>query len=185
MLLLPAAALGVVIDTNLLAALFGGLSVFLVWELLGRLGVERRARVALTVGWGLGSQVLWVAAEGGQHLAPQMAAAALLLASLVLGIERRAPVLAGLLLAGAVAARLPVGLALPVFIYMYRPQVPGATEGRSDAGGRTPGSGHGCRSSLAFAVPLGLMALYNLDRFGSPFEFGYGLIRDVAGRERS
>lgn len=40
-LLLPAVALGVLIDTNLLAALFGGLSVFLVWDLLGRLSVER------------------------------------------------------------------------------------------------------------------------------------------------
>jgi hypothetical protein len=180
-LLLPAVALGVVIDTNLLAALFGGLSVFLAWELLGRLGVERRARTALTVGWALGSQVLWVAAEGGQHLAPQMAAAALLLASLVLGIERRAPVLAGLLLAGAVAARLPVGLALPLFVYMYRPQAPAATAGRLDRGGR---AWHGpwLQFVSAFAVPLGLMALYNLDRFGSPFEFGYGLIRDVAGR---
>ena len=28
---------------------------------------------------------------------------------------------------------------------------------------------------------MGLMALYNLDRFGSPTEFGYGRIRKVAG----
>jgi hypothetical protein len=179
-LLVPAAALGIVIDTNHLAALFGGAAVFLVWELLGGLGVERRARAGLTMAWGLGSQAFWVAAEGGQHLAPQMAAAALLLASLVLGIERRRPVLAGLLLAGAVAMRLPVGLALPLFVYLYRPHARAAD-----------GGGPGTRSALpgpwlpfviALAVPLGLMALYNLERFGSPVEFGYGLIRDVAGR---
>jgi hypothetical protein len=179
--LLPVAALGILVDSNLLAALFGGLSVFLVWELLGRLDVERRARVGLTVGWALGSQVLWVAAEGGQHLAPQMAAAALLLASLVLGIERRAPVIAGLLLAAAAAARLPVGLALPLFVFLYRPQTLTATGGTPD--GR--GSGwHGpwLPFVVAFSVPLGLMALYNLARFGSPVEFGYGLIRNVAGQ---
>jgi hypothetical protein len=173
--------LGVVIDTNLLAALFGGLSVFLVWELLGRLGVERRARVGLTVGWGFGSQVLWIAAEGGQHQAPQIAAAALLLASLVLGVERRAPMLAGLLLAGAAAARLPVGLALPVFIYMYRPRVSVATEGRP-AGRAHAWLGPWLPFVVAMCIPLGLMALYNLARFGSPVEFGYGLIRDVQGR---
>ena len=115
--------------------------------------------------------MLWVAAEGGQHLAPQIAAAALLLASLVLGIERRAPLLSGLVLAGAAAARLPVGLALPLFIYLYRLKAPGASGGRSDAGGGTS-LAPWLLFVLAFAVPMGLMALYNLDRFGSPTEFG-------------
>ena len=144
-LLLPAVALGVLIDTNLLAALFGGTLG------LPRLGVARpaqrraRARAGLTVGWALG--LSGALGRGGGWPAPGAAdaAAALLLASLVLGIERRAPVLAGLLLAGAVAARLPVGLALPLFIYMYRPKAPGASGGRSDAGGAR-GLGHGCRS---------------------------------------
>jgi hypothetical protein len=175
-LLLPFVALGLVVDTNLLAAIFGGLSVFLVWELLGRLAADRRVRVGLTVGWALGSQVLWVASEGGQHLAPQMAAAALLLGSLVLGLERREPLLAGLLFAGAVAARLPVGLALPLFLYLYRP-----------AEGDGPLQPLRRRAPwltflAAAALPFALMAAYNLARFGSPLEFGYGLIRDVEGR---
>ena len=188
-LLVPAVAFGVVIDTNLLAALFGGLSVFLVWELLGRLGSERRARVGLTVGWALGSQVFWVAAEGGQHLAPQMAAAALLLASLVLGLERRAPLLAGLLFAAAVAARLPVGLALPVLLYLYRPLSPGPAVRAELVGTGPPAAGQRTRiwwgpwlSFIAAAsIPLALLALYNVARFASPLEFGYGLIRDVNG----
>jgi hypothetical protein len=176
-LLLPAAALGLVMDTNLLAAIFGGLSVFLVWELLGRLAVDRRARVGLTVGWALGSQVLWVASEGGQHLAPQMAAAALLLGSLVLGLQRRAPLLAGLLFASAAAARLPVGLALPLLLYLYR-----SPEAGPDLPRRSTRQAPWITVLVAAAVPLALMALYNMARFGSPLEFGYGLIRDVEGR---
>lgn len=177
LLLLPAAALGLVIDTNGLSALFGGLSVFLAWELLGHLAVERRARVGLTVAWALGSQVLWVASEGGQHLAPQMAAAALLLGSLVLAVQRRAAWLAGLLFAGAAAARLPVGLALPLLLYLYRPLEPGLGLPRPPVR-----MAPWLTFLVAAALPLALVALYNLARFGSPLEFGYGLIRDVEGR---
>jgi hypothetical protein len=181
-LLLPAAALGVAVDSNLLAALFGGISVFLVWELLGQLAVARGARVGLTVGWALGSEVLWVASEGGQHLSLQMAAAALLLASLVLAVQRRAPLLAGILFACAVASRLPVGLAAPVLLYLYRPAAGPADVTRAVQ----PSPVRRDRPWLAFlvaaAVPLVLVGLYNLARFGSPVEFGYGLIRDVEGR---
>ncbi len=180
-LLVPAAALGLVVDTNVLAAVFGGLSVFLAWELLGHLAVARGARVGLTVGWALGSQVLWVASEGGQHLALQMAAAALLLASLVLAVQRRWPVLAGILFACAVAARLPVGLAFPVLLYLYRPGAdPGGRAGDSRVSSQRYGPWLGFL--VAAAIPLILVGLYNLARFGSPLEFGYGLIRDVEGR---
>jgi hypothetical protein len=106
-----------------------------------------------------------------------MAAAALLLGSLVLGLQRRAPLLAGLLFAGAVAARLPVGLALPLLLYLYRPVAHvGVTS--APIGRQAPWLAF----AAAAAVPLVLVALYNVARFGSPLEFGYGLIRDVEGR---
>ena len=124
-LLVPFAAAGVPLDTGLLSAVFGGLSVALMWSLLGRLIEDGRTRLALTFAWAVGSEVLWVAGMGGQHLAPQMASAALLIAVLILGLDRRWPLLAGLLLGGAVAARLPVGLALPLVLWMYRPDATG------------------------------------------------------------
>jgi hypothetical protein len=179
--LLPAAAIGVGLDSNVLAAVFGGLSVFLTWELLGRLSVARGARIGLTVGWALGSQVLWVASEGGQHLALQMTAAALLLASLVLAVQRRAPVLAGILLACAAASRLPVALAFPVLLYLYRPVADPGGRAAHD-GGSAGRYGPWLGFLAAAAIPLLLVGLYNLARFGSPLEFGYGLIRDVEGR---
>ena len=119
-LLVPFAILGVPVWTDMSAAIAGGASVALMWVLLGRLDVAQVPRVVLTLAWAFGSEVLWVAGTGGQHLAPQILAAALLLGALILGFDRRWPLLAGLLLGAAAAARLPVGLALPLLLYLYR-----------------------------------------------------------------
>ena len=80
----------------------------------------------------------------------------------LLGFDRRWPLLAGLLLGAAAAARLPVGLALPLLLYLYR---------RGGwawvlRGHRHPGRHRG------WLQPGPLR---------DPFEFGYGLIRDVDG----
>jgi hypothetical protein len=161
-LLVPFAVIGVPVWTDLSAAVFGGVTVALMWALLGRLDVAQVPRLVLTVAWAFGSEVLWVAGTGGQHLAPQMLAAALLLGALVLAFDRRWPLLAGLLLGAAAAARLPVGLALPLLLYLY-------------------GRDGWWRVLVGVAIPAALVAGYNLARFGDPLEFGYGLIRDVDG----
>ena len=165
-LLLPFAVAGVVVDSNVTGAVSGGVSVALVWLVLLRLGVAEMPRLALTVSWAFGSQVLWMATTGGQHLAPQLLAASLLLASIALALDRRWPILAGLLLGAGAASRLPVGLALPLLVYLYR------GEGQRGAW---------IRLLAGLAVPALLVAAYNLARFGDPFEFGYGLIRNVDG----
>jgi hypothetical protein len=170
--LVPFAAAGVDVDTNLIAAVMGGLSVVFIWALLGRLEVDRRSRYALVIGWAFGSQLLWVAGEGGQHLAPQVTAAALLAASLALGVRRQWPWVAGLLLGLAAASRLPVGLALPLLLWLYRPVDP-------DARGLDR---HPWALTLAgVAIPAIVVAFYNTARFGSATEFGYGLIENVDG----
>lgn len=165
-LLTPFAALGIVVDSNVTGAVFGGLSVALVWAMLLRLDVAYGPRLALTVSWAFGSQILWMGTTGGQHLAPQLLAASLLLASIVLALDRRLPLLAGLLLGAGAASRLPVGLALPLLMYLYR----GADQ-------RTAW----VRLLIGLAIPAALVAGYNLARFGDPLEFGYGLIRNVDG----
>jgi hypothetical protein len=172
LMLLPFAAFGIVIDTNHISALMGGTSVALLWAMLGRLRVVPPVRLALTIGWAVGSELLWVAGEGGQHLAPQVTAVALLLGALTLGLARQHPWLAGLLLGAAAAARLPVGLALPLILWLYRP----VRLTRSSPGG------HPWSLVLAgIAIPALLVAAYNAARFSSPLEFGYGLIRNAAG----
>ena len=118
LVMLPFAALGIRIDTDPVSAAFGALSVTLIWVLLGRWQVAIRAKLGLTVAWAVGSELFWVAGTGGQHLAPQAAAACLLVAALILGSDRRLPWLAGLLVGLAVLARVPVGLALPAILWL-------------------------------------------------------------------
>jgi hypothetical protein len=165
-LLTPFAFAGIVVDSNVTGAVFGGLSVALVWAMLLRLDVAPLPRLALTISWAFGSEILWMGTTGGQHLAPQLLAASLLLAALTLGLGRQLPLVAGLLLGAGAASRLPVGLALPLLLYLYRGQ-----------GQR----GAWVRVLLGLAVPAALVAAYNLARFGDPLEFGYGLIRNVDG----
>lgn len=165
-LLTPFALVGVVVDSNVTGAVFGGLGVALVWAMLLRLDVAQGPRLALTVSWAFGSEILWMGTTGGQHLAPQLAAAALLLASLVLALDRRWSFLAGLLLGAGAASRLPVGLALPLLLFLYR----GPGQG-----------GHWARLLGGLAIPALLVGAYDLARFGNPLELGYGLIRNVDG----
>ena len=171
-LLVPIRAFGLEVDTNHIAAFMGGLSVALMWTMLGRLGVVPRIALVLTVAWAVGSELLWVAGEGGQHLAPQVTAAALLLGALTLGLGRQFPWLAGLLLGAAAAARLPVGLALPLILWLYRPR---------QIARSSPGGHPWLLVLAAVAIPTILVASYNVARFGSSIEFGYGLIRNIAG----
>lgn len=166
LLLTPFAALGIPIWTDVSSAVFGGVSVALLWALLLRLDVADVPRIALTLVWAFGSQFLWVAGTGGQHHAPQVLATMLLLATLILAFDRRWPFAVGLLLGAAAAARLPVGLTLPLLLYLFR--------GRGQWGSWA--------AILAgVAIPAVLVGLYDLARFGDPFEVGYGLIVDVDG----
>ena len=158
LVLLPFVATGLrAIDTNLLAAAAGAVAVGLMWSCLGLLGVERRARVALTIGFGLGSELLWVATWGGQHLFPETLAAALLLVSLRLGLAGQAPLAAGLCVGLAGAARLPVLLAIPLVLYLFPSR-------------RWP------VVLAGFAVAAVGIGLYGVARFGSPIDLGYDRI---------
>ena len=131
---------------------------------MGRLGLERGTCLALTLAWAFGSEVFWVAATGGQHLAPEIVAADLLIGAVILGWDRRAPFAAGFCVGLAAAARLPVGLALPLILWLYR-------------------RGGWPLVLLGVAIPAAFVAAYNVARFGTPFEFGYGLITDANGHE--
>jgi hypothetical protein len=105
----------------------------------------------------------------------QVVAVGFSLWALNLAVEGRSPFGAGLLLGLAAASRLPVGLTLPLYLALYlglpfawrRPVV---DRDRLRA----------CGLVLAgVAVPAVLVALYNVARFGSPFDFGYERIVGV------
>ena len=162
-------------DQGIATALFGGANVALVWLLLRRSGVALVPANWLTAAFAVGSVHWWAAGTGTVWLHAQVVAVFFALLALHLAIRRRWPLLAGLLLGCAAASRLPVGLTLPLYLALYLrlPFPPGL---------RMPAVAE-LRSALALiaglAVPAILVAAYNLARFGSPFEFGYGLIPGV------
>jgi len=128
------------------------------------LGLEVRPAPAAWISLGLAGSLLWFAGTGGTWLYAQVLALALGLGALNLAVRGRLPLLAGLLLGLAAGSRLPVGLSLPLFVYLYRDSWP-----------RLAQLGAGI---LLVAIPI---AAYNLARFGSPFEFGYGAIASWNG----
>jgi hypothetical protein len=174
--LLPFVALfGQTFDTNLTAAIAGAIGVWLMWGLLRQLGLRVRTALALTLAWAIGSEVFWASAVGGTHLFAEILGATLLLAVLRLALARRAPVLAGLLLGAAVGCRLPLVFALPLVVALYvglptRIRRPSAAQVYSAV-----------EIGLGMAVPAVFIAVYNVARFRSPFEFGYGLITSRNG----
>ena len=173
--LLPFVAAGVSVDTNLLSAVIGGIGVWLMWGLLLQLGLNRGTALFLTVTWAVGSEAFWASSVGGTHLFPQTIAATLLIAVLRLALARRAPFLAGLLLAVAVGARLPVVFALPLVVGLYAGLPTRLGRPNDDQVASTLGVG------LGMVGPAILISAYNMLRFGSPIEFGYGLITSRAG----
>jgi hypothetical protein len=146
------------LSPNIPAAVVGALNVLLAWWLLAGWGVAEQPRTWLTIGFA-GATHFWVAAMGGPHHYAQLCGVLFTLVALNLAVRRRRPVLAGLALGLSAASRLPMGLALPVFIGLY-------------ASGWRPNRSH-LTFALGLAVPALLVAAYNVARFGSPFDFGY------------
>jgi hypothetical protein len=173
-----------VLDTGMAAGIAGGIGVWLMWLLLGRIGLGRREQLWLTVAFGFGTEHLYVATHGGNHLVAQAFAAMFLLAALILAIDRHW-VLAAVALSVATLCRLPVAFAAPVVAWLAW-QGPGL---EPIAGARSAilrlARSVPWASLLTFASVLGITALlllaYNDLRWGDPFDFGYARIVDVAG----
>jgi hypothetical protein len=164
-------------DQGIATALFGGANVALVWLLLRRSGVAPTPTHWLTAAFAVGSVHWWAAGTGTVWLHAQIVAVFFALAALNLAVDRRWPLLAGLLLGCAAASRLPMGLTLPLSLALYL-RLPFPPWLRMPSGSDLRA---GALLFAGVALPAALVAAYNLARFGSPFEFGYGLIPGVLG----
>ncbi|HYL40338.1 MAG TPA: hypothetical protein VET90_03425, partial [Candidatus Binatus sp.] len=171
------ALLGAGFDLALASAVAGGLCVGLAYGLARDLGATRSNATWLAVALAIGSELLWGAGDGGHHLFAQVVALALVLGAFRLAVNDRWPLAAGLLLGAAVASRLPAVFAIPVAAALYVARRPPP---------RGPSSRDRIRRLVLLGAPIvviGLaLAAYNAARFGSPFEFGYGLI--VSGTDQ-
>lgn len=145
-------------SVNPMPALVGGASVALAYWLLAGWRVSMNGRLWLTAGYA--TAIWWVAGTGGHHFLAHVTGLAFALAAFNLAVRDRWPALAGLLLGLAAGSRLPMGLALPALLALY---------------GWRPRLAHG-QLLAGLALPALAFAWYNLARFGSPVEMGYGLI---------
>lgn len=155
---IPLFAIGVTPTVTVFSALFGGAGAALIFLIARRMEVPLRTAIWLTLGVA-GSTYGWVAASGNLWFYPEVLGTSLALAALYLAVGRRWPLAAGILLGLAAGSRLPTGMLLPLLVYLYWP-------------GRTTIA----KLVIGVALVAILVALYNIVRFGSPFEFGYGLI---------
>lgn len=147
---------GLRLENSVASGLAGGGVVALTYALARGLGAAPASALYLQAG--IAASILWMAATGGTWLYAQLLGAAFALGSLTVAARGGHPLVAGLLLGLAAGSRLPLGLLLPLVLYLYRDRSAWVAV---------------VAGACAVAVPL---ALYNVARFGSPFEFGYGLI---------
>jgi 4-amino-4-deoxy-L-arabinose transferase-like glycosyltransferase len=159
LLYMPFQAIGLSPSTTILSAIVGGVGVWLTYWLARLLG----SRAAAVIAVGLAASTFgWAAGAGNDWLLAQVLGFTLAVASLHLGFRRTWPFAAGLLLGLAAGSRLPVGLTLPLLLYLYR--------------GDRRAWAWIAAGLLLVALPI---AAYNLARFGSPIDFGYAHIASL------
>ena len=169
------ALLGSDLHQQIASALLGGIGVGLTYLVLCRFSLTERVRILLALVFAFGTCFFYVAEAGNTWYLSHVVAILFATGAILLALERRLPLVVGLLLGLAVLSRLPVLLTAPFFAAMlvglgWPVRMP---NDRAKA----------LRSLVLFgaglAVPLAAFALYNVARFGSPFEFGYTLIPGV------
>lgn len=157
------------------SSLCGGISVGLMWLVLGHFSLTPRARWMLTAVFAFGT-VLWYSSEtGSAWLMSQSVAVMFATAALLPALSHRLPFLSGLLLGCATIARLPVGLTAPFYLAFlleldWPPKIPSNLR-------------PAILTTVVFAVglflPEAFNAWYNLVRWGTPIDQGYVLIPGV------
>ena len=169
------AAFGLEFPQNVASCLLAGLSVGLAWVLFGRFALGRWQRLALTVVFGFGTVLWYVAEVGSAWYLGHVCAVLFSTAAVILALDRRWPLLVGLFLGLAAISRLPVALASVGVWFLvlgvgWPPRVPAD---RRQAVRRT------VLFALGMAIPVGSYFVYNLERWGSLIDQGYTRIPGV------
>lgn len=169
------AVFGVGFAQQVASSIFGGIAVGLAWILFGRFSLTALARTMLTVVFAFGTVLWWTSETGTAWLTSHAAAVMFGTAALILAVDRRWPIVAGLLLGCAMLSRLPVVLGTPFFVAMYAelgwpPRWP---SDRRQALRRTATFGAGLAAGIAAYFA------YNYARWGTPADLGYTLIPGV------
>jgi hypothetical protein len=175
-LLVPLVAIfGTGLHQQIVSSLLGGVTVGLAWLVLGQFALTVSRRFLLTLVFGFGTVLWYVAEVGSVWYFAHVVAVMFSLGAILLAMRQQWPFVAGLLLGCATTSRLPVGLTAPFILAMlvgvgWPPRVPA---GWLESLRRTVLFG------LGLALPVGLYALYNVARWGTPLDQGYVQIPGV------
>ena len=169
------AAFGTEFPQQIASCLFGGVAVGLAWLVFAEFRLTLRTRAALTVVFGFGTVLWYVAEVGSVWYFSHVVAVMFSMGAILLALKRESPYAIGLLLGLASISRLPVALTAPFFLALvlhleWPIRIP-------------PDRAAAVRRAaffvLGFAIPVGLYALYNIARWGTPIDQGYVLIPGV------
>lgn len=177
-ILMPFVALfGTDFPQQIASSLLGGVSVGLAWLVLGEFRLTLRARFLLTLVFGFGTVLWYVAEVGSVWYFSHVVAVMFSMAAILLALKRESPYSIGLLLGLAAVSRLPVALTGLFFLAMvlHLDWPLGMPPDRIAAARRLITFG------LGFAVPVALYGLYNVARWGTPIDQSYVLIPGVLG----
>jgi hypothetical protein len=188
----PLVAIFADVDPGFVAAILGALNVVLLHVVLRRIGVAWSTATWLAAGFGFGSVAWWSAGTADVWNFAHTVSMTFAFVALLLTVSGRWPLVAGIFFGLAAASRLPIVLTLPLYLALYaHAAVPAISA--SGALRRVVELPSLARAALrdanlapvlmfvaGLAIPAGLVAAYNLLRFGSPFDFGYADIPGVA-----
>jgi hypothetical protein len=155
------AVFGVTFPQQIGSCLCAGMAAGLAWALLGRFSLPPLERALLTATFGFGTDLWYIAETGTAWYLSHSVAILVAMAALILALDRRWPLLCGLLLGCATLARLPVGLGAPCYLALvlglgWPPRLPHAAW--------TAALQTTLRFGFGMAVPLALCAAYNVAR---------------------
>ena len=159
------------------SCIFGGIGVGLAWLVFGRFELSGRVRLGLTIVFGFGTVLWYVAEVGSVWYYSHVVAVMFSLAAILLVLAKRAPFAVGLLLGCAAIARLPVGLTAPFFLALilglgWPPRLPARGE-------RSAAIGRGAAFLVGIGIPTAAYLAYNFARWGTIVDQGYVLIPGV------
>jgi hypothetical protein len=151
-------------------------AVGLCWILMGRLAVERwQDRLAMCLLLGFSTPILWITTRGGVWHTGQLFATILTLGCLIELWGRQRPVLIGLMAGAAFLSRAPLAFAIPFYLLMLEPRAVDAAGSRITTAIRAIPVRQWALLGGAAGVSVLFFFWYNVARFGSILESGYGL----------
>ncbi len=169
-LLVPfVAVFGTSLDEALFSIILACICVSLTWLMLRKTGVNNNKALWLTALFGFGTCFWFISAVGTSWYIAEVVSVLFLTSAILVGLYKKSYILVGLLLGFAALARLPTALAFPFFLFLIY----------DENAAWKPRFKQAALFFAGLAIPVTLYLLYNVARWGTILDLGYGLIPGI------